>query len=242
MNRTKHVLLLVGSPRGKRSTSTAVGTYLLKHLNSKSLESLDTLWIGSAIQSQEKITQMLEAVDSADIVILAAPLYDDCEPYIVIKAMELIAAHRKGTETTRTGSNDKIFSVIVNCAFPEEHHIETVIRIYRKFAEDVGFLWGGSLSIRAGEALQGRMGKTLDDVGSMAKRVKQALDRLSESLSSGSPAGDETMNVIPESFSRGPLSFLGSLIIWQNNRVWARLSKKRGEDVNARPYHDLPVS
>lgn len=236
MNRAKRVLLLVGSPRGKRSTSTAVGTYLLKLLNSKGLESLDTLWISSAVQTREKIAQMLEAVESADIIVLAAPLYDDCEPYIVIKAMELVAAQRKGAEMMRTGGDDKLFSVIVNCAFPEEHHIETVIRIYRKFAEDVGFIWGGSLSIRAGEALQGRIGKTLEDVGSMAKRVKQAINRMSESLSGDLPAVDETMSVIPKSFTRGPLSLLGSLMIWLNNSGWARQAKKRGEDVNARPY------
>ncbi len=236
MNRAKRVLLLVGSPRGKRSTSTSAGTYLLDLLKNKGLESLDSIWISSAIRAQEKITQMLEAVESADIIVLAAPLYDDCEPYIVIKAMELIAAQKEGAVESQRDCDSKIFSVIVNCAFPEKHHTETVIRIYRKFAEDVGFIWGGSLSIRAGEALQGRTGKTFADLGSMAKKVKQALDRLSESLLSDSPGMDETMSVIPESFSRGPLSFVGSFFIWLNNRGWAREAKKRGEDVNARPY------
>ncbi|UCE42342.1 MAG: hypothetical protein JSV17_05095 [Candidatus Aminicenantes bacterium] len=124
----------------------------------------------------------------------------------------------------------------MNCAFPEEHHTETVIRIYKKFAEAVGFTWGGSLSIRAGEALQGRAGKTLEELGSMAKKVKQALGQLAENLSSGSPGEDETMSVIPGSFSRGRLSFIGSFFIWITNIGWARLAKKKGKDVGARPY------
>lgn len=234
--RPKRVLLLVGSPRGKKSTSTALGSYLLKILHSKGMEPRDTLRLVSAIRTQEKEAHMLEAVEGADIIVLATPLYDDCEPYIVIKAMELIAARRKGMEKAPESDGSKIFSVIVNCAFPEKHHTETVVRIYRKFAEDVGFLWGGSLSIRSGEALQGRAGKTLEDVGSMAKKVKQALHRLAESLSGESPTRDDTMSVIPESFTHGFFSFVGSLFVWLNNRGWAREAKKRGEDVDARPY------
>ncbi len=236
MSRVKRVLLLVGSPRGKRSTSTALGTYLLDLMKHKGLEPLDPIWINSAVRTREKMTQMLEAVEETDTIVLAAPLYDDCEPYIVIKAMELIAARRKGMETTTTGDDSKIFSVIVNCAFPEKHHTETVVRIYRKFAEDVGFLWGGSLSVRSGEALQGRAGKTLEDLGSMAKKVKQALDRLAESLSGDSPHGDDTMSVIPDAFTQGPLSFIGSFFVRLNNKGWARRAKKSGEDVDARPY------
>jgi hypothetical protein len=236
MTNPKRVLLLVGSPRGKRSTSTAVGSYLLNLLKQKGLEPLTPLWIGHFLKSPEKIGEFLKAVEAADMIILAAPLYDDCQPYIVIKAMELLAAHRREQATTQNREDGKLFSVIVNCAFPEEHHPETVLRIYRRFAQNVGFLWGSSLAIRAGEALQGRQGKTLDDIGSMAKKVKESLVRMADSLSTGSRPADETMSVIPESFSRGPLSFLGSFFVWFNNRGWAKEAKKRGEDVNARPY------
>jgi len=236
MTDPQRVLLLVGSPRGKRSTSTALGSYLLSLMKQKGLEPLTPQWIGPILKTQEKISQMLEAVDAADVIVLAAPLYDDCQPYIVIKAMELMANHQKKLAKAQKKSDGKLFSVIVNCAFPEEHHPQTVIRIYRKFAEDVGFRWGGSLAIRAGEALRGRQGKTLDDAGSMAKKVKEALARMTDSLAKGSPSADETMSVIPESFYHGPFSFLGSFFIWLNNRGWAKLAKKKSEDVNARPY------
>lgn len=236
MTSSKRVLLLVGSPRGKRSTSTVLGTYLLNLLTKQGLGSLASQWIGPVLKSQEKIKKMLEAVDAADIIVVAAPLYDDCQPYIVIKAMELISAHQKNLAKAPDVNGEKLFSVIVNCAFPEEHHPQTVVRIYRKFAEDMGFRWGGSLAIRAGETLQGRKGKTLDDVGSMAKRVKEALALMADSLSKGLPSVDQTLCVIPESFLRGPFSFLGSFFIWQSNRHWATLAKKRGRDVSARPF------
>lgn len=236
MTGPQRVLLLVGSPRGKRSTSTAVGSYLMNLMKQKGLEPMTPQWIGPILKTQEKISQLFEAVDAADIIVLAAPLYDDCQPYIVIKAMELIASHQKELAKAQKKSDGKLFSVIVNCAFPEEHHTQTVIRIYRKFVEDVGFRWGGSLAIRAGEALRGRYGKTLDDAGSMAKKVKEALVRMADSLAKGSPSADETMSVIPESFSQGFFSFMGSFFIWLNNRMWAKQAKKKGEDVSARPY------
>ena len=236
MTGSKRVLLLVGSPRGKKSSSTNLGTYLLTALQKKGLKTLQTQWIGHALRSQDKIQQMLEAIDEADIIILAAPLYDDCEPYIVIKIMELIVARQKELAKTSKESTGKIFSVIVNCAFPELHHNVAALQIYRKFASDVGFHWGGSLAISAGEALQGKEGKSLDDVGSMAKKVKGVLDRMADSFSEGSPPADEIMSIIPSFFYHGPLSFLGSLFNGINNRMWASRAKKKGEDVSARPY------
>jgi hypothetical protein len=178
---------------------------------------------------------MLKTVDEADVIILAAPLYDDCEPYIVIKAMELLAAHQRERAKTSEKGTGKTFSVIVNCAFPELHHNVMVLQIYRKFASDVGYHWGGSLAISAGEALQGRYGKSLDEVGSMAKKVKAALDRMADSLLEGSPV-DEIMSIIPSFFYHGPLSFFGSLFNMMNRRMWASQAKKKGGDVNARPY------
>ena len=73
MSREKRVRLLVGSPRGKKSTSTALGTYLLDLMKQKGLEPLDPIWISSAVRTREKMTQMTEAVEAADTIVLAAP-------------------------------------------------------------------------------------------------------------------------------------------------------------------------
>ncbi|UCE42139.1 MAG: NAD(P)H-dependent oxidoreductase, partial [Candidatus Aminicenantes bacterium] len=121
------VLLLVGSPRGKKSNSTSVGSYLLNILDKRGLET-ETLWINRQLSDDEKRSQMLDAVDRADIIILTAPLYDDCQPYIVTRAMEAIAARLKNL-------GNKRFIPIINCGFPEPRHITAVaIAIYQKFA------------------------------------------------------------------------------------------------------------
>ena len=124
-------LLLVGSPRGKKSTSTSLGSYLLNMLDERGLET-DILWIYRQLADDEKLSQMLDAVDRAEIIILTAPLYDDCQPYIVTRTMEAIAAHRKNF-------GNKRFIPIINCGFPEPEQITAVaIPIYHKFATAVG--------------------------------------------------------------------------------------------------------
>ncbi len=90
----------------------------------------------------ERLHEMLDAVDRADIVILTAPLYDDCQPAIVTKTMEAIAAQKKSILKKR-------FFPIINCGFPESEQITAVaIAIYHKFAISVGFKWAGSLDDR----------------------------------------------------------------------------------------------
>lgn len=219
-------LLLVGSPRGKKSTSTSVGSYLLNILDERGLET-DVLWIKRQLADDDKIFQMLDAVDRADIIILTAPLYDDCQPYIVTRTMEAIAAHLKNL-------GNKRFIPIINCGFPEPEHITAVaIAIYQKFASTVGFKWAGSLAIGGGEMLQGARGKKLDEIGKMAGKVKKALERISDSLVADSSFPDESIRAVPDFFYK---PFMKRIITWMNNNAWRSRAKKNDGIVDARPY------
>ncbi len=221
-----HALLLVGSPRGKKSTSTSVGSYLLNILDKKGLET-DTLWITRQLADDEKLSQMLNAVDHADIIILTAPLYDDCQPYIVIRTMEAIAAQRKNLGYKR-------FIPIINCAFQEPEHITAVaISIYHKFATTVGFKWAGSLAIGGGEMLQGKSGKTLDEIGKMARKVKKVLERIADALAADNSFPDESVRAVPD-FLYKP--FMKKVLAWMNKYDWKSRAKKNGGVVDARPY------
>jgi hypothetical protein len=219
-------LLLVGSPRGKRSNSSSVGSYLLNILDKNGLES-DTLWINRQLADDEKLSRMLDAVDHADIIILTAPLYDDCQPYIVTRTMEAIAARQQNSENKR-------FIPIINCGFPEPEHITAVaIAIYHKFATTVGFKWAGSLAIGGGEMLQGASGKTLDEIGKMAGKVKKALERIADALVAENSFPDESIRAVPN-FFYNPL--IKKLITKINNQGWKSRAKKNDGIVDARPY------
>lgn len=219
-------LLLVGSPRGKKSTSSSVGSYLLNILEKRGLET-DILWIIRQLADDEKLFQMLDAVDRADIIILTAPLYDDCQPYIVTQTMEAIAAHRKNLENKR-------FIPIINCGFQEPEHITSVaIAIYHKFATTVGFKWAGSLAIGGGEMLQGASGKKLNELGKMAGKVKKALERIADALVADNSFPDESIRAVPDFFYK---PFMKKVITWINNHSWKSRAKRNGGVVDARPY------
>jgi len=219
-------LLLVGSPRGKRSTSTSVGRYLMNNLEKKGIKT-ETLWINRQVVSDERMHEMLDAVERADIVVLTAPLYDDCQPAIVTRTMEAISVQQ-------TIKGKKRFFPIINCGFPEPEQITAVaIAIYHKFAITVGFKWAGSLSIGGGEILQGSAGKSLDDLGRMAGKVKKTLDEISQALAAENSYPDKALRAIPGFFYR---RFFAKMMILLNNFSWKSRAKKNGGVVDARPY------
>ncbi len=221
-------LLLVGSPRGKRSTSNSIGMYLLELLKEKRLETKSII-IKNELSEDEKIARLLEDINNSDIIILTAPLYDDSQPYIVVKLMELIAEKKMNL-------NAKRFIPIINCGFFESEHIIAVaIPIYHKFAKTVGFKWAGSVAIGGGEIFQGRHGKNLDDIGKMANKMKNLLDLIAVKLSSNLEVGDLVPDVFPKVFN---VKFLQKLLIRMNNRNWKKIAESNGEIVDATPYLD----
>ena len=123
MTSPKNALLLVGSakPAGQ-STSEALGSYLAQKLAERDI-AVTTMHVARAMRTEERTAALLAAVDAADIVILAFPLYVDGLPYLVTQALEQIAAHRAGETDIRR----PLFLAIANCGFPEVRHNDTAL-------------------------------------------------------------------------------------------------------------------
>jgi hypothetical protein len=203
-----------------------VGSFLLNILAERGLET-EILWINRQLADDEKLLQMLDAVDLADIVILAAPLYEDSQPYIVTRTMEAIAVQGKNL-------GNKRFIPIINCGFPEPEHITAVaISIYHKFAVTVGFKWAGSLAIGGGEMLQGSSGKKLDEIGKMASKVKKTLERMADALAADSSFPDASIRAVPDFFYK---PFMKKVVSKINNWSWKSRAKKNDGEVGARPF------
>jgi hypothetical protein len=94
MSAGKRALLLIGSPKPERSTSESLGTYLLDRLKELGWTT-GALRVNSAMRSDERRDELVAALDLADVVILAFPLYVDSLPAGATRALELIAEHRK---------------------------------------------------------------------------------------------------------------------------------------------------
>jgi hypothetical protein len=221
-------LFLIGSPRGQKSTSFSIGKYLAELLQSKGMKT-NTLIVRRQLINKEKTTQMLNEIKDSDLIILLAPLYDDCQPYIVAQLMELIADRKMNLEGKR-------FFPIINSGLNERIHITAVsIPIYHKFAKSVGFHWAGSLAIQGGEMFRGRYGKLLTDLGKEANILKGILAEVSEALSVNTDLPDMAPKIFPGIFY---WKILQKPITRMNTKGWRKVAQDKGEDPDARPYLD----
>jgi multimeric flavodoxin WrbA len=141
----RRALLLVGSPKARKSTSYSLGGYLFEQLSARDIRT-ETIYLHTALHSPEKTQALLDAVDAADLVTLAFPLYVDALPAPAIEALERIALHREGRDRSRR----QLFAAIANCGFPEAYQTATALAICKTFARRAGFEWAGSLALGGG--------------------------------------------------------------------------------------------
>jgi multimeric flavodoxin WrbA len=173
----RRALLLVGSPKTRKSTSNSLGEYLFEQLGAQSIQT-ETIYVHTVLRSTAKMQALLDAVDGADLVTLAFPLYVDSLPAPVIEALERIAAQRQGREPSRR----QLFTAIANCGFPEAHHCDTALAICETFARQAGFEWAGALALGGGEMINGA---ALVEAGGMTIRIRKSLDMAAEALAQG---------------------------------------------------------
>ena len=172
----KRAVLLVGSPRTKKSTSASLGGYLFKQLSARNIET-QTIQIYTSINSQKRMDEMYTAIDNADLVVLAFPLYVDTLPAPVISTLEKIAAHRQGKNSPVR------FAAISNCGFPEAEHNATALATCEEFAHETGSSWMGSLALGGGEGLV--HGVPLNEMDGRAIPLKKSLELAAEALANG---------------------------------------------------------
>ncbi len=171
-------VLLVGSPRTGKSTSAALGGYLMNQFSARGIET-ETVQIYTTFNSAERTRLAFEKLDRADLVVLAFPLYVDSLPAPVIAALEKIAARRANVETSQ------YFAAIANCGFPEARHNHTALAICGEFATQTGMTWLGSLSLGGGEGLV--HGTPLNELDGRAMPLRKSLELAAEALANGQP-------------------------------------------------------
>ena len=167
---------LVGSPRTRKSTSASLGGYLFEQLGARGIET-QTIQIYTTLNSPGRMDAMYAAIDNADLVVLAFPLYVDTLPAPVTAALEKTAAHRKEKDAPIR------FAAIANCGFPEAHHNSTALAICSEFAHQNGMAWTGGLALGGGEGLV--HGVPLNEMDGRAIPLKKALDLAAETLAQG---------------------------------------------------------
>jgi hypothetical protein len=224
MSAQRYALLLVGSPRAARSTSESLGTFLLDRLRQLGLET-GRLRIHSSLKSQEGRDSLLSAVEQADLVVLASPLYIDSLPAPVIRALELIRQCGQGMQSRKRRS----WLAILNSGFPEAQHNRYALEMCRRFAAELGFDWAGGLGLGMGEAIAGR---PLSRIGWMGRNVRRSLVIAAAALAAGKPVPETAVTLMAR-----PL-VPQWMYVWFGYRRWKRQAKQQGgwNDIERQPY------
>jgi len=115
----RRALLIVGSPKTKEpSTSGVLGGYLLDRLKERGWET-ESLTLRASLNRPEGQADLLSAVERAGLILLVFPLYVDALPYLVTKALAVMAAHRRAVGER---SPQRVVA-IVTAAFPRRTRI-----------------------------------------------------------------------------------------------------------------------
>jgi hypothetical protein len=222
------------------STSEVLGDYLLDRLAIHGVRGR-TVRLHRALGTQAACAELRTLLGSADLIVLAAPLYVDSLPSHVIAAMEMIAAcvsqiradlpgpenhadlagpqihaGSHGLLERRTGRRAtapaRRFACLVNCGFPEAHQNETAIRVCLQFAREAGFGWAGGLGLGGGETIGGR---PLGKIGGMVRHVIAALDLAGDALADGKAISGEAIALMAKPFMPAPVFRIAGDLFWR---------------------------
>ncbi|MFZ4526687.1 MAG: NAD(P)H-dependent oxidoreductase [Chlorobium sp.] len=219
----QRALLLVGSPRLEKSSSSSLGSYLFEQLQQQGVET-ETIYLYKAINTAARMEALRDAIDRTDLLVLAFPLYVDTLPAPVISLFETLVGHcRQKSKTTR-------FSAIVNCGFPEAYQNANAIAVCAEFARSAGFEWMGGLPLGAGEGMV--RAQPLQQLGGRGTSLRQALERAAEELADGQPVSDKSRELLAKPVMPVWMYKLGGTI------GWVMKARKNGTQklLKARPY------
>jgi multimeric flavodoxin WrbA len=220
----KEALLLVGSPRGLKSSSFALGSYLTERLSNAGVR-VRTVTAIAALRSPEGMRELSVALGSADLVVVAFPLYIDSLPAPLTRVLEEAASG-----ASRSRAQGARLAAIVNCGFPEAAHNRIALAICRNFARRAGFIWAGGLSMGAGEGMIHQ--QPLVESGGQTMPIRRALDMTADALMSGKPVPRDAAAIMAKSIIPERLYLLIGKLGWMlRARKLGGLGRMR-----ARPY------
>jgi multimeric flavodoxin WrbA len=216
-----------------------LGGYLIKKFKKQNFETESVNLQGALNDKQQR--HLCLAVDRADTVLLASPLYFDSLPFLVTKAFEVIASHRKNV----TNGRPKIFLAVINNGLPESYQNTVAFAICRNFALESGMLWAGGLAMGTGEGLiSGKSPAGLKGFGSFKRPplfyVLKALKMTASAVAKGYPVPEQAVQLI----AKRPVPFISwdswrTYVIKTSKRLLEEEAVKNGlrvEEMFKRPY------
>ncbi|MFH0764477.1 MAG: hypothetical protein V1927_05685 [Candidatus Omnitrophota bacterium] len=227
----KRILFLIGSPKPKaESASVSIEARFIKCFRKKSFD-LKRINLAQAVTTEVDKNILLAAVDNSDILVLISPVYLDTAPSFVIKAMEFLNKKKHLINTPK-----KMLAISI-CGYPEAFHNDTVLRVYKRFADDMGFIWIGGLAIGEGPAYV--YGRQIFSAIGMYHWLKKSIALIAHALVEGKTVPEEAIelmkiSVIPN-WLYTQVGILCVKILALKNGVWNLYNRPYA----LQPYRDV---
>jgi multimeric flavodoxin WrbA len=196
----RRALLIVGSPKTKPPcTSSALGGYVLERLKERGWET-ESLTLRASLGREEGEGELLSAVERAGLILLVFPLYADALPYLLTKALTVIATRRQASPE----ASPQRLVAIVNSGFPETRQNSAALAICREFAAQSGFAWAGSLALGGGGVIGDQPLGGPKHSHPPIKHIVAALELAAAALAEGLPVPAEAVRMM----AKTPIPFM----------------------------------
>jgi NAD(P)H-dependent FMN reductase len=213
------LVMIVGSPRLKRSTSYSIAYYLKNGLTAYDW-TIEILFAHQAFDNETKMNELQEKTKNADIIGIIFPLYVDGIPGPLVHILEQLNTQEK------KNTDQKIFT-IVNSGFPEPHHSKLAVDMIEQFAREYSSQFIGGYTIGAGGVVGGM---PIEQIKNRSKRLVTALDLTIKSLGKNQTLSDEAKQILSK-----PI-FSKTLYNMFANLGWKPRAKKNGvKDLYLKP-------
>jgi multimeric flavodoxin WrbA len=232
----RRAFLMVGSPKTRSpSTSGVLGNGVLDRLRERGWET-ETHTLKATSFTAEGEAALLAAVDQADLLLFAFPLYVDALPSLLPRAIQRIAARRAaGGGSTAAAGRPLGLAVIINNGFPESYQDNVALAICKHFADAAGMVWLGGFAMGSGESVvSGRPLDQPNDMGIPLMKIQQALGVVAEALDQGRAIPREaTKKLAGGPIPSMPFFVWRLMVIHGSKAFWEKRAASNGVDKQA---------
>ncbi len=211
----EHAILLIGSPKNKKSSSYLIGKYLANILEENNITV--TEYFSVKLLKKDRFEQFIGKLKKTDILIISSPLYVDSLPYPITNILEKISEHKI--------SGIKVIG-IMNNGFPEAYHNEVALMILKQFCISTNNLWLGGLALGMGGGYM-NVANTF-----MARKVKKSLSITANAILNDRNVPEEAVKLMSSKL----------MPIWLYNLVannhWKSMKKYYNSDLNRKPFKE----
>ncbi|MBU3093590.1 NAD(P)H-dependent oxidoreductase [Clostridium sp. CF011] len=220
----KNICFINGSPKGKKSSSFFFINKLDEEVNEKNYNKF-YIHATSSIHSG-KIEEDFKTMDTADVIVIAFPLYIYCVPGLLMRFLEDYYMHFK---TRNALIKDVRVYAVVNCAFPDPMINNETIRVLKNFCVRLNLNWRFAVSIGAG-GLVGAA-KKIKFINSLCSKVYDSLYEINKDIETNLEKPIENKYAAPNS----------SILLYGKigKSSWIKAAMSNGlseEDLYKKPY------